>query len=335
MYKDRLRFYRELEILRGSKLLVYVTGDRQGMETQIHSEVLDKLVEHLDGFGKTEKITLILHSRGGETAAGWSIAKLLRSFCEDLEIIIPARAHSAATLISLSANRLIMTKQATLGPIDPSINSPINPEIPGAGPTGRFPVSVESIKGYVDLARDEFGVKSSGDMTKVLAILAEKVHPLVLGNVFRIRSQIRMLARRLLEVQFNPQKDRARIEKIVEFLCAESGSHDYTINAQEARDELKLPIEEPTGHLYEIIRAIYSDIAEELEFVSGFNQQALLASAPESTYSCKRALIESCEVQPHVFVSEGIVRHQIVPTPQGPMPAIQDQRTFEGWRRVE
>ena len=33
MYQDRLGLYRQLEDNRGSKLLVYVTGDRRGLET--------------------------------------------------------------------------------------------------------------------------------------------------------------------------------------------------------------------------------------------------------------------------------------------------------------
>lgn len=332
MFSQRREMYDRLEKMRGSRVLVYVTGDRQGMETQIHSEVLDKMVEHLDRMGNFSKLTLFLHSRGGETSAGWSIANLLRSYCNELEIIVPARAHSAGTMICLSAKTLIMTRQATLGPIDPSINSPLNPEIPGAGPQARFPVSVESIKGYIDLAKEEFGVSSSDDMTKVLAILAEKVHPLVLGNVFRIRSQIRMLARKLLQTQFHADRDKAKIDTIVEFLCANSGSHDYTINAVEARDQLGLPIVVPEPDLYRVIMDIYANIAMEMEFSSAFNPQAMLNGSSELRYTCHRALIESCLSPPDVFISEGVIRQQQIQTPQGNLPAVQDLRSFDGWR---
>lgn len=40
MRKDRLQLYQELEATRNSKLLVYVTGTREGLETQIANDVL-------------------------------------------------------------------------------------------------------------------------------------------------------------------------------------------------------------------------------------------------------------------------------------------------------
>lgn len=47
MFTDRQALYRDLERERGSKVITYVTGDRPGMETKIHSEVYDFFVNHL------------------------------------------------------------------------------------------------------------------------------------------------------------------------------------------------------------------------------------------------------------------------------------------------
>ena len=59
MFKDRLKLYKELEKNRNSKLLVYVTGDRRGMETQMASDVLERFVEHLDLFKDSNKMPLV------------------------------------------------------------------------------------------------------------------------------------------------------------------------------------------------------------------------------------------------------------------------------------
>ena len=75
-------------------------------------------------------------------------------------------------------------------------------------------------------------MKTGTDMAQVLMNLSEKVHPLVLGSIFRSRSQIQTLARELLKTQV---KDAAKTKRIIDFLCSESGSHDYTINRQEAK----------------------------------------------------------------------------------------------------
>lgn len=61
----------------------------------------------------------------------------LPQFCSEFEVIIPHKCHSTGTLIALGANKIVMTKQATLGPIDPSVNTPLNPHVEGAPPDAR------------------------------------------------------------------------------------------------------------------------------------------------------------------------------------------------------
>src|ERR1041385_5656462 len=122
MLKDRIGSYKQLEEKRKSKLLVYITSDRRGLETQIASDILLYFANHLDKLGDSEKISLFLYTRGGSTIAAWSLVNLIRNFCKDFEVIVPFNCHSAGTLICLGANTIVMTKQATLGPIDPSTN---------------------------------------------------------------------------------------------------------------------------------------------------------------------------------------------------------------------
>ena len=242
MYQQRKVLYGELESNRNSKVLVYVTGDRPGMETKIASEVYDYFVNQLDKIGSCPKISLILYTRGGDTLAAWSIINLIYQFTDDLEVLIPSKCHSAGTLMSLGAKRIVMTKQATLGPIDPSIEHPLNPTIPGAPPGARIPVSVEAVEGYIQFLKKElnFTNKITGD--EISKLLTENIHPIVIGTVYRTKEQIKMLAARLLTNQI---KDKKRTDKIISFLCSDSGSHDYTIHRREARDLLGLNIEKP------------------------------------------------------------------------------------------
>ena len=146
MYSERVELYKKLEEKLDSKLLVYITSDRPGFEASIAQDVIDKFINQLDKIGVTEKISLYLYTRGGDTAAAWNIINLLRQYCDTLQVVIPHKAHSAGTLISIGANSIIMTKQATLGPIDPSVNTPLNPPIPNAPPQNNYPVSVEAEK---------------------------------------------------------------------------------------------------------------------------------------------------------------------------------------------
>jgi hypothetical protein len=227
----------------------------------------------------------------------------------------------------------MMTKQATLGPIDPSVNGPLNPAIPGAPPQVRAPVSVEAINGYLDFARTGAGLKEPEQLKDIFQRLSEHVHPLVLGDVYRSRSQIRMLARRLMSRQINDEK---KVERILEFLCSESGSHDYTIYRQEARDELGLKVERPNDDTYKMLKALYDDFASELKLTEPYSPEVALAGQPQVEYEFKRALIESEAGGSHAFVSKGrLTQRQIQAAPGVVQVAVEDRRTLEGWRHED
>lgn len=330
MYSQRKQLFVELESMRASKVVAIITGDRPGMETQISNEIYDRMVSHLDIIGVVKKISLFLHTSGGNTIAAWSLVNLIHQFCESFEIIVPAQAQSAGTLMCLGANTIVMTKQAVLGPIDPSITTPLNPQIPGAAPDARFPVSVEAVNGFLDLARTELKINDEANLTALLQGLSEKIHPLVLGSIYRSKSQIKMLARKLISAQVS---DEDSIQKVISFLCSESGSHDYTIHRREARNVLGLNIEKPDEKLYTLLNGIYADIVSELSLDTAFSPNNVLAGNPQQDYRCPRALVESVAGGSDVFISEGTLSQRMVQLQPGLMQkAIEDSRKFDGWR---
>jgi len=274
------------------------------------------------------KISLFLYTRGGSTLTPWTIVNLIRQFCNKLEAIVPSKARSAGTLICLGADDILMTKQATLGPIDPSVNTLLNPQVPGAAATSKVPVSVEDINAFLDFSKSR--LKHDESPGQLLTALAKQVDPIVLGNASRARAQISMLARRLLSKQIQSQQ---QIDNILEFLCSESGSHDYTINRREARDELGLNIQKPDDKLYKLIKAIYDDIASELQLTIPYDPNVLLGADNQVTYNFRRALIESIQGGSDVLISEGQLSRQSVQLrPGGVQDALRDNRQFEGWR---
>ena len=334
MFAERKAYYRDLGRLRDSQVILYFLGDRKGgLGTQMHAEVLDRFVRHLDALPDYNgKISLVLYSRGGDTLAAWSIANLLRQYCVELEIIVPAKAHSAATLLCLSANCLLMTKQATLGPIDPSVNTPLNPGILGASPESRYSVSVEAIRGFIDLAKKEFGIERQEDLTQVLSRLVEHVHPLVLGEVYRVQKQINELADKLLGYHLSESSKKKEITK---FLSKETGSHDYTISRNEA-SELGLPVKKPTSDEYIIIQNLYNDICVELELHVEFDRLTLLGQQPHQEYVAKRALIESLVGGSDCFMTEGTLSPANVQGKDGVFQdGVEDRKNFEGWRHFD
>lgn len=324
MGDNRKQLYQELESVLDTNLLVYVTGDRPGYETQIASDAIDLFIEHLDAIGVVPKISLFLYTRGGHTLAGWNIVNLIRQFCDEFEVIISHKAHSTGTLISIGADRIIMTKQATLGPIDPSVNTPLNPNINNGRPDVRMPVSVEALNSFLDVAKKELNINDDNALANILTKLSETVHPLVIGEAYRARNQIQMLAKKLLVQQVKNTED---INNIISFLCSDSGSHDYTINRVEAKENLGLNVVKPNDNEYSIIRSIHNDISAELGLRKPFDLNQLMNDSSNGEYAITRSIVESIKGGKDYFVSRGVLNAVAVQNGRG----INDNRTFEGW----
>ncbi|GJQ27845.1 MAG: serine protease [Phycisphaerae bacterium] len=64
-------------------------------------------------------VDVILHSPGGSAEATESIVKLLRSHFKHVRFLVPDIAKSAATMLALSGDEILMDSSAELGPIDP------------------------------------------------------------------------------------------------------------------------------------------------------------------------------------------------------------------------
>jgi len=329
MYADRLPLYRQLEEERASKVIALINGDRPGLATQLHPETLDHLIHHLDRIGVVPRITLVLYTCGGDTLTAWSIVQLVRQFCSEFEVLVPAKARSSGTLICLGADRLVMTKQATLGPIDPTVYSSFSPHA-AADPRVPLAVSVEEINGFLELARTAIGTSEAG-MIAALAHLAGQVHPLVLGNAYRSRMQIRTLAKRLVRRQI---EDETKIEALVEFLCGGAGSHDYTIFRGEAL-ALGLRVESPSLAGYGSIKFLYEDIRDELELTTPLNPSLAHVQGEDYAYRYCSGLLESVECGSHQNLDCGTLRWAVRPSPAAPRTTLQDDKTFQGWRHDE
>lgn len=329
MYKSRKKLYQKIEKERSSKVICFVTGDRPGLETRIANDSYNFFSNHLDKIGVVKKISLVLHTRGGDTMAAWSIISLIQQFCDEYEVIVPMRAQSAGTLMCLGAHKIVMTKQATLGPIDPSITNPLNPTHP-QNQHIQLPISVEAIQGYFDLAASELHITDQDQRANIFLKLADSIHPLVLGHAFRARSQIQALARKLL----NGRMEEARIDKIVAFLCSDSGSHDYPIHRREARDQLGLPVEKPSQDFYELIKETYDQVEVDIQSTAKLDPASALSGKQQQDYRYTRAFVESIDGGSDAFVTEGEYSMVMQPSPANPMgvPAVQDTRKFEGWK---
>lgn len=320
MYSERKELIKTIENQFDTVLLVYVTSDRPGAATQIAPDAIDSFINQLDKIGVVKKITLFLYTNGGDTLAAWNIVNLIKMYCDEFEVIIPQKAKSAGTLISLGADSIIMTKQAVLGPIDPSLVLPVDLKT-GNGQSRS--ISVEAAYEYLSIAKNDLNIKDDRALADILIKFSETVDPLTLGQVFRTRRQIHILADKLLASHMSEEKDR---NNAIDFLCSKSGSHDYTINRREAKDNLKLNIKLPNPQQYEAIKKLYDDIVDEMEMRKKFDP-----SNEGESFLAKMAAIET-KYESDMYVTEGTIQRQIYPNGT---QTVQPIIAFQGWRKME
>ena len=186
----------------------------------------------------------------------WKLVTLIREYASKFCVLVPYKAFSAATLTALGADEIVMHPMGMLGPTDPTINNPLNPADPNQ-PGRQIGVSVEDVTAYIALVRDDAGINHEEELVQAFKVLAEKVHPLVLGSVKRFLSQSRMMAEKLLALHMKKPEDGHKMKEIVDSLTSKLFYHGHPINRTEAREQVGLlnvvdadTIEESMWNLY-------------------------------------------------------------------------------------
>ncbi len=279
-----------------SRVICYCTGDRKGQEVQIGGDALPILAQHLTRIGRVERLDLLIYSRGGDTLSGFAMANSLREFAGEVNVLVPFRAHSCATLMALSANNIVAGPFAQLSPIDPSITTPHGPKIEQDGIAKFIPVSVEDVANYFELARKEAGLKDEVHLASIVGHLAQRISPLALGAVYRAREQIGMLANKLLALHTS---DAVANERIVRQLTRELLSHDYIISRREAK-EIGMPVVDANDAEAELMWKIYEDVATEMRLGSPWNWEVEAQEAQPRP--AMRAILQSSGFK-HEFTS--------------------------------
>jgi|SRR6185312_9621424 len=104
-----------------SKLICYVAN----LQAQVNRDDVVGFVDLLHNVPANTPIDLLLHTPGGDVDAAEKMIKLVRKRVGDdecLRVIIPDFAKSAGTMMALGANRIAMSDNSELGPIDPQVS---------------------------------------------------------------------------------------------------------------------------------------------------------------------------------------------------------------------
>ena len=315
-----------LEKERDSRVISYVTGDRPPFATKIAGDIVPLLGNLLDEIGKVKKISLFLYTSGGDMLAPIRIVKLIRNHCDEFEVLVPYKAHSAGTLICLGADAIVMGKLSELTPVDPTTGHPFNPQNP-VNPQQRLEVSVEDLNSYLLFAKEKAGVKDE-QMVDAYKLLVEKLHPLSIGNAYRAYRMARLLTERLLWLHMSREKDKERIAKIIKEITGDITIHAYPIDRDEATD-LGLKIEKASDAIDKTMRGLYEEYASEMRLGQPFHPNELLVGKEMAEINRPGAYLETTDTS-YQFTFSGKVQKTI----KNNQPAIDLNFESQSWKKT-
>jgi len=122
-YAARINSIKNIEEITKRPLIVYAANiQKRGFNVPNSIDNSDitgfsDLIEDIN----SDKIDVFLHSPGGSAEATERIVNLLRANFSYIRFFIPNAAYSAATMLALSGDEILMDERSTLGPIDPQI----------------------------------------------------------------------------------------------------------------------------------------------------------------------------------------------------------------------
>lgn len=251
----RTKLLRDLEVLRGSKVLVYFSY------TPLDDNILLPLYSQLVNIGKTERIDLFLHSYGGAVDTPYKVVTLIREFCDHFGVIVPFVAKSAASMIAIGADEIVMGPVSELGPIDPLVKHPLYKELW---------IPVQAIRYCLEFIQRSVQANPEPDTAAlVLSPIINKLDPWIVGDYEQAIKASKQYAYQLLS-SFMFKDKPEKIEGVTKALVEGYFSHGYPIGRREAKEELGLNIVEATGELWNIIWELYNAYGEIME-EGGYN----------------------------------------------------------------
>ena len=105
-------------------LLFFVYGETAPIERSDVFDLIDQL-NKIPTPPEETRIDMIILSGGGYPHPAYQMVNIIRSRCKKLKAVIPLYAKSAATLMTLGADEIIMGAQSELGPLDMQMQHPL------------------------------------------------------------------------------------------------------------------------------------------------------------------------------------------------------------------
>ncbi|MGH3924743.1 MAG: SDH family Clp fold serine proteinase [Pseudonocardiaceae bacterium] len=194
-----------------------------------------------------QNLHLLLSSPGGDGETAVRLARAAQARCNELTVIVPDQAKSAATLMAMGAHCILMGPTSDLGPVDPQFQLA----------NGQL-VSAKNIIAAVEDA--ETRVVERPDTYALHAALLADVSALMVQNARAALARTEDLVKEAL--RSHPARDERTVTKLVkalrEPLIELPASHGAVFGADDAH-KAGLPVEQadPHSHQWQLLWRLY------------------------------------------------------------------------------
>lgn len=270
---SRFDSYRLIEEYRKRPMVVYATSTRPGVVASMADDAVREFVDQVDRIDRAETaVDILLHSTGGDPLAAWKIMSVLRERFDNVAVLVPYKAFSAATLFALGADEIVMHPHASLGPIDPQIT------VNDGGKEMHF--GYEDVNAFIRFITDDIKLSDQSFTSEMAKKLCDIANPLVIGYAKRASGLSEEVGARMLRLHMSDSDgDRNRAAKIARDLNRGFFAHGDAVSRSRAR-ELHLKVAADNLQLEGLVWGAYRDIEDHLQLREPFNPFDLFMSDP-------------------------------------------------------
>lgn len=196
------------------------------------AQLLEQLLQSIDLNKYRGTLDLLISSPGGSPTAAEQIVLTCREYCSNFRVIVADVAMSAATMVAMGADEIVMLPTAQLGPIDPQMIQR----------DSRGNVVMRAAKAYIGSYEELVGlaqtaIKNNEPPQPYLQLL-QKTDPPFLQDCLKARSLAEQIAKDFLIKWMLKDKGEKHVHKTVQnFLKAgEEASHGRAIRPKKAME---------------------------------------------------------------------------------------------------
>lgn len=179
---------------------------------------------------------------------------------------------SAATLIALGADEIIMHPFSNLGPVDPQlIHKRQNQE--------NIHFGSEDLRNYIEFLKNDVGLSDQAQMLKAFELVAKEIGAIPIGVAKRSAQLALSMGEKLLALHM---KDPNKARTIAETLNKSYYHHGYPLGRTEAR-EIGLSVSNPPAELEQAMWFVFESFEIEMKLNEAFDPVKVIIQEGDAT----------------------------------------------------